>query len=71
MKVMNNYSPIIKSINQQVKNKCWEYLKTHNLANRGEHDGNKENQFIGLVAEMETCFLLKNFYPDLNLLSNF
>ncbi len=70
MKVMNNYSPIIKPINQQVKEKCWNYLKTHNLANRGEHDGNKENQLIGLLAEMETCFLLKDFYPDLNLKKN-
>ena len=46
------YSPIIKPINKQVKSKCWNYLKTNNLANRGEHDGNKENQLIGLLAEM-------------------
>tara|TARA_R100000808_G_C2055505_1_gene89203 strand:+ start:58 stop:597 length:540 start_codon:yes stop_codon:yes gene_type:complete len=63
---MNNYSPIIKKINKNIKTKCWEYLKTHNLANRGIYDGDKEKQYVGLLGELETHNLLLGYYPDLN-----
>ena len=63
---MSNYKPLIKPINNFIKIKCWDYLKTHNLGNRGVYDGNKEKQFVGLLAEMETYNLLKGYYPDLD-----
>tara|TARA_Y100000593_G_C4153372_1_gene258221 strand:- start:42 stop:599 length:558 start_codon:yes stop_codon:yes gene_type:complete len=63
---MSNYKPLIKPINNFIKTKCWDYLKTHNLGNRGVYDGNKEKQFVGLLAEMETYNLLKGYYPDLD-----
>jgi hypothetical protein len=63
---MNIYNPIIRKINNQIKVKCWNYLKNNNLANRGTYDGNKEKQFTGLVGELETHNLLFGYYPDLN-----
>ena len=63
--MVNDYSPIIKPINKSIKNQCWEYLKTHNLGNRGIYDGDKVKQFIGLLAEMESHMLLKGYYYNL------
>ena len=63
---MNNYEPIIKPLNNEIVDICIEWLKTHNLANRGSFDGDKEKQKTGLVGEMECHYLLKSFYPDLS-----
>ena len=60
------YEPIIKPVNFKVVKICQEYLKHNNIANRGTYDGNKEKQLVGLVGEMETHYLLKGFYPNLN-----
>ena len=64
--IMSNYQPIRKYISEDNKKDCWEYLKNHNLANRGKYDGDKEKQFLGLVAETETHNLLKGYYLDLD-----
>ena len=63
---MNSYNPIIRKINEEIKIKCWEYLKHNNIANRGVYDGDKEKQYTGLVGELETHNLLLGYYPDLH-----
>ena len=62
---MYEYEPIIKDINPDIVKGCVEYLKKHNIANRGRFDGSKQDQLIGLVGEMETHYLLKEEYQDL------
>ena len=54
----------IYKINIDLKNKIWEWLKTNNIANRGEFDGNKENQLVGLIGEYEVHNLLLGYYPE-------
>ena len=66
MVLMNSYNPIIRKINEEIKIKCWEYLKHNNLANRGVYDGDKEKQYTGLVGALETPNLLLGYYPDLH-----
>ena len=63
---MQEYEPIRKLISKENKINCWEYLKTHSLANRGVYDGDKEKQLTGLIAETETHKLLLDEYPNLN-----
>ncbi len=45
-------------IPEDVKRKCYDYLKTHDLGQRGSFDGNKEEQFTGLVGEVMFKFHL-------------
>jgi hypothetical protein len=54
----------IYKINIDLKNKIWEWLKKNNIANRGEFDGNKENQLVGLIGEYEVHNLLLGYYPE-------
>lgn len=43
-----------------------EYLKNHNLANRGFEDGTRRKQEVGLIGELIVYNLLLGNYPDLN-----
>lgn len=43
---------MILEIDQNLKNEVWSYLKTNNIANRSKADGNKEEQFVGLLGEI-------------------
>ena len=63
---MYEYEPIIKKINPDIVENCVDYLKTHNMANRGRFDGDPVKQKTGLVGELECYFLLKWNYPNLN-----
>jgi hypothetical protein len=42
------------------------YLRTHNLGNRGIEDGTPERQFNGLLGEVVVYYYLLGVYPDLN-----
>ena len=64
---MYKHEPIIKKINPDIVKSCVDYLKTHNMANRGRFDGSKKDQLIGLVGELETHYLLKGEYQDLKI----
>ena len=39
-------------IPKELKVKCWDFLKKNNLGNRLEANGNKEQQFVGLIGEI-------------------
>jgi len=41
-------------IPENIKKQCWEYLSKNSLAHRGKADGNKNEQFVGLVGEILT-----------------
>tara|TARA_R110000787_G_scaffold108992_1_gene217429 strand:- start:832 stop:1338 length:507 start_codon:yes stop_codon:yes gene_type:complete len=47
------------TITQDEKTKIWDYLRTNNIANRGVADGNKTEQYIGLLGEMKVHQLFK------------
>ena len=49
---------MILNVNQKLKKEVWQYLKTNNIANRSKADGNKEEQFVGLLGEI----LIKNYF---------
>ena len=49
---------MILNVNQKLKKEVWQYLKTNNIANRSKADGNKEEQFVGLLGEI----LIKNHF---------
>jgi hypothetical protein len=42
-----------------------EYLKHHNLGNRGVEDGNRRKQEVGLIGELVIHHFLFGKYPDL------
>ena len=67
---MYEYEPIIRKINPDIVDSCVDYLKTHNMANRGRFDGSKQNQLIGLIGELDTHYLLKDEYQDLKIKTN-
>ena len=39
-------------IPKELKVKCWDFLKKNNLGNRLEANGNKQQQFVGLIGEI-------------------
>tara|TARA_R100000664_G_C2661158_1_gene77309 strand:+ start:48 stop:554 length:507 start_codon:yes stop_codon:yes gene_type:complete len=41
-------------IPKKIKETCWKFLSNHTLGNRGIADGNKKEQFVGLVGEVLT-----------------
>ncbi len=41
-------------ITEELKLKCWNYLQNNNMGNRHSANGNKEQQFVGLVGEILT-----------------
>jgi hypothetical protein len=41
------------TITEDEKNKVWDYLKTNNIGQRGDADGLKVHQYIGLLGEMK------------------
>ena len=45
---------MILKIDNNLKIKCWKYLKENNLGNRHSANGNKEQQFVGLIGEIIT-----------------
>ena len=47
---INKYQKII--IPNKLKNDVWQYLNENNIGNRFEFNGNKEQQFVGLVGEI-------------------
>jgi len=42
-----------------------EYLKDHNLGNRGVEDGGRRKQLVGLIGELTVHHYLFGVYPDL------
>ena len=42
----------LAKIPKELKVKCWDFLKKNNLGNRLEANGNKEQQFVGLIGEI-------------------
>lgn len=47
------------TITQEEKNKVWEFLKNNDIGNRGDFDGKKVHQYIGLLGEMKVHQLFK------------
>ena len=47
---IHKYQKII--IPNKLKTEVWEYLNENNIGNRFEFNGNKEQQFVGLVGEI-------------------
>ncbi len=45
---------MILDITEELKLKCWNYLQNNNMGNRHSANGNKEQQFVGLVGEILT-----------------
>lgn len=39
------------TILKELKIKVWQYLQEHNIGQRGDADGNQEQQYIGLLGE--------------------
>lgn len=54
--------PIENKLISDVRN----YLKTHNLANRGKEDGSRKKQEVGLIGELAVDYYLLGTYPDLS-----
>ena len=52
---------MILDIPYSLKLECWNYLSKNNMGNRHSANGNREQQFVGLIGEI----LTKNFF-DLN-----
>lgn len=42
---------VVLPINNKVKKTAWNFLKNNNIANRGRADGNKGEQYVGLLGE--------------------
>ena len=55
---------MILDIPYNLKLKCWDYLSKNNMGNRHSANGNKEQQFVGLIGEILTksIFGLKHKY---------
>ena len=55
---------MILDIPYNLKVECWEYLSKNNMGNRHSANGNKEQQFVGLIGEVLTksIFGLKHKY---------
>ena len=49
-------------IPKQLKLKCWNYLKNNNMGNRHSANGNKEQQFVGLIGEVLTKKIFKKMH---------
>ena len=52
---------MILNIPINLKLECWDYLSKNNMGNRHSANGNREQQFVGLIGEI----LTKNVF-DLN-----
>ena len=42
-------------IPRRIKQEAWDFLKDNNLGNRFTANGNKEEQYVGLLGEMMLC----------------
>jgi len=42
------------NIPNELKRNCWDYLSKNNMGNRHSANGNKEQQFVGLLGEVLT-----------------
>ena len=51
-------------INQEQKKRIWKWLQSNNIANRGEFDGDKQKQLVGLIGEFEVHNYLLGYYPE-------
>ena len=49
---------MILDVDSKLKKEVWSFLKENNIANRSKADGNKEEQFVGLLGEI----LIKNHF---------
>tara|TARA_R110001632_G_scaffold95637_2_gene201770 strand:- start:9510 stop:10019 length:510 start_codon:yes stop_codon:yes gene_type:complete len=47
------------TITEDEKNQVWDFLRSNNIANRGVADGNRIEQYIGLLGEMKVHQLFK------------
>jgi hypothetical protein len=45
---------MILNIPSDLKLQCWDYLSKNNMGNRHSANGNKEQQFVGLIGEILT-----------------
>lgn len=50
---------MIIKVPKELKEECWEYLQENNMGNRHSANGNKEEQFVGLIGEVLTKKLFK------------
>ena len=50
---------------EEIISMCKEYLKSHNLGNRGFEDGTSERQLTGLIGEVLVYQYIKGELPDL------
>ena len=50
---------MILKVTKELKEQCWEYLQQNNMGNRHSANGNKEEQFVGLIGEVLTKKLFK------------
>jgi hypothetical protein len=41
------------NVDTETKNKVWDFLSTNNIGNRIKANGNKEEQFVGLLGELK------------------
>jgi len=57
---------MILNVPKELKYNCWEYLSENNLGNRHSANGNKEQQFVGLLGEI----LTKEFFGLNHIYSN-
>jgi len=57
---------MILNIPYELKLKCWDYLSENNMGNRHSANGNREQQFVGLLGEVITkdVFGLKHKYKS-------
>lgn len=57
---------MILNIPYKLKLECWNYLSKNNMGNRHSANGNKEQQFVGLIGEVLTksIFGLKHEYKN-------
>ena len=49
---------MILNIDNDLKIKCWDFLSKNNMGNRHSANGNKEQQFVGLLGEIT----IKNYF---------
>ncbi len=51
------------AISQELKEYCGELITNHNFGNRGFADGNREEQYTGLIGQSMICRLLGSPLP--------
>lgn len=61
-----DFCTLLIPVDDSLITSCSEYLKTHNLGNRGFGDGSPEEQLVGLIGECIVHHHLTGHFPDLS-----